>query len=111
MAAKLEQAVFEGSLLMDEVVFFHRPSRVVLFVERIENLSLEFLRATPGWSGGGPISPSYRASPSLVERRRLNGVASFDDARLGGVTQGNRIGITVLVYLPPLLICPKTDRH
>ncbi len=48
---EIDQAVFRGSLLMDEVVFFHRPSRTALFADLIENFSLEFLRDTPGWRG------------------------------------------------------------
>jgi len=47
----IDQAVFRGSLLMDEVVFFHRSSRTAIFADLIENFSLEFLRNTPGWRG------------------------------------------------------------
>lgn len=50
-AREIDQAVFRGSLIMDEVVFFHRPSRTALFADLIENFSLEFLRNTPGWRG------------------------------------------------------------
>jgi hypothetical protein len=48
---KIDQAVFRGSLFMDEVVFFHQLSRTAIFADLIENFSLEFLRDTPGWRG------------------------------------------------------------
>jgi len=48
---EIDQAVFRGSLFMDEVVFFHRPSRTAIFGDLIENFSLGFLRDTPGWRG------------------------------------------------------------
>jgi Domain of unknown function (DUF4336) len=48
---EIDQVIFHGSLFMDEVVFFHRPSRTVVFADLIENFSREFLRNTPGWNG------------------------------------------------------------
>lgn len=48
---EIDQAVFSGSLFMDEIVFFHRASRTALFADLIENFSMEFLRNTPGWQG------------------------------------------------------------
>jgi Domain of unknown function (DUF4336) len=48
---EIDQALFGGSLFMDEIVFFHRASRTALFADLIENFSMEFLRTTPGWRG------------------------------------------------------------
>jgi hypothetical protein len=35
----IDQAWFRGSFMMDEVVFFHRPSRTAIFVDLIEAFS------------------------------------------------------------------------
>jgi hypothetical protein len=43
--ADLDQAWFRGSLAMDEIVFFHRPSRTVIIADLIEALSERFLHA------------------------------------------------------------------
>jgi hypothetical protein len=48
---EIDQVVFRGSLIMDEIVFFHRASRTAIFADLIENFSLNFLRDTPGWRG------------------------------------------------------------
>lgn len=48
---EIDQVVFRGSPIMDEIVFFHRPSRTAIFADLIENFSLDFLRETPGWQG------------------------------------------------------------
>ncbi len=48
---EIDQAIFHGSLFMDEIVFFHHASRTALFADLIENLSMEFIRNTPGWHG------------------------------------------------------------
>lgn len=48
---QIDQAVFRGSPAMDEIVFFHRASGTAVFADLIENFSLDFLRATPGWKG------------------------------------------------------------
>jgi len=45
----LDQAWFRGSPMMDEVVFFHRPSRTVILADLIENFTDPFLREH--WSG------------------------------------------------------------
>ena len=45
----IDQAWFRGSLIMDEIVFFHRPSGVAIFADLIEAFSEEFLCAH--WSG------------------------------------------------------------
>jgi hypothetical protein len=42
--ADLDLAWFTGSALMDEVVFFHRPSRTVIFGDLSESFSDRFLR-------------------------------------------------------------------
>lgn len=48
---QIEQAVFRGSLFMDEIAFFHQASGTALFADLIENFPLDFLRRTPGWQG------------------------------------------------------------
>ncbi len=45
----LDQVVFHGSLALEEVVFFHRPSRTVILADLIENFEQEFLDAN--WKG------------------------------------------------------------
>lgn len=40
---EIDQAWFRGSLFMDEIVFFHRPSRTAIFADLSENLSDAFL--------------------------------------------------------------------
>ncbi len=40
----IDQAWFRGSPMMDEVVFFHRPSRTVILADLIENFTEPFLR-------------------------------------------------------------------
>jgi hypothetical protein len=55
----IDQAVFRGSFAMEEVVFFHRPSRTALFGDLIQR----FPEATAtGWKGivlrlGGVVGP------------------------------------------------------
>lgn len=48
---EIDHALFRGSLVMDEIVFFHSASRTALFADLIENFSMEFLRNTPGLQG------------------------------------------------------------
>ncbi len=48
---EIGHSLFRGSLIMDEIVFFHRASRTALFADLIENFSMEFLRNPPGWQG------------------------------------------------------------
>lgn len=40
---------FAGSFFMDELVFFHRPSRTAIFADLSENFSEEFLKAHWPW--------------------------------------------------------------
>ncbi len=47
-AEEIDQVVFRGSLFMDEVVFFHRPSRTALVCDLIQRFAPESLR---GWRG------------------------------------------------------------
>ena len=42
---EIDQAWFRGSVALDEVVFFHRPSRTVILADLIENFSASFLRS------------------------------------------------------------------
>lgn len=44
-----DQAWFTGSSMMDEVVFFHRPSRTVIMADLSENFSKDFLKANWSW--------------------------------------------------------------
>lgn len=45
----LDQAWFRGSIMMDEVVFFHRPSRTVILADLIEAFSDAFLKDHWSW--------------------------------------------------------------
>ena len=45
----IEQAWFRGSMVMDEVVFFHRPSRTVILADLIENFPERFLEEHWAW--------------------------------------------------------------
>lgn len=42
-AAEIDQLVFRGSNVMEEVVFFHKPTRTVLFGDMVENFDPESL--------------------------------------------------------------------
>lgn len=42
-AEEIDQLVFKGSHLMEEVVFFHKPSRTVIFGDMVENFDPESL--------------------------------------------------------------------
>jgi len=44
-AADLDQVMLRGSFMMTEIVFFHRPSRTVIFADLVQNLP-------PDWGGG-----------------------------------------------------------
>lgn len=46
---ELDQVWFNGSIAMDEVVFFHRASRTVILADLSENFSDDFLKEN--WSG------------------------------------------------------------
>jgi hypothetical protein len=45
----LDQAWFHGSFAMDEIVFFHRPSRTAIFADLIEAFSDTFLEKHWSW--------------------------------------------------------------
>jgi hypothetical protein len=45
----IDQAWFQGSFAMDEVVFYHRPSRTVILADLIEAFSDQFLRKHWSW--------------------------------------------------------------
>jgi hypothetical protein len=47
-AEEIDQVVFRGSLFMDEVVFFHRPSRTALVCDLIQRFAPDSLH---GWRG------------------------------------------------------------
>jgi hypothetical protein len=44
-AQHLDQVVFRGSVVMEEIVFFHRPSHTAIFADLIENFEPAFLEA------------------------------------------------------------------
>ena len=49
-ALEIDQAWFRGSLFLDEIVFFHRPSRTAILADMSENFSDAFLkRHWAGW--------------------------------------------------------------
>lgn len=69
-ARDIDQVVFRGSLFMDEVVFFHRPSRTVLIADLIQRFDPH---TVGGWRGllmrldglvgpGGSTPREWRAS-------------------------------------------------
>ena len=45
----IDQAWFRGSFMMDEVVFFHRPSHTAIFADLIEAFSEDFLHKHWSW--------------------------------------------------------------
>ena len=48
-ASDLDQTVFRGNPLIDEAVFFHRPSKTAIFTDLTENFSESFLKTH--WHG------------------------------------------------------------
>lgn len=46
-AGQIDQEVVRGNLIVEEVVFFHRPSRTVLVADLLQQLP----RGRPGWRG------------------------------------------------------------
>ena len=48
-ASEIDQVWFRGSRVMDEMVFFHKPSRTVIFADLTVNFSEQFLRAHWSW--------------------------------------------------------------
>lgn len=79
-AAEIDQAVFRGSFAMDEVVFFHRPSRTAIFCDLVQRHDPAQMK---GWKGAlmrlddlvgehGSTPREWRAS---FFRRRLAGQA------------------------------------
>lgn len=50
-ALEIDQAWFRGSIFLDEIVFFHRPSRTAILADLSENFSDAFLkRHWAGWT-------------------------------------------------------------
>ncbi len=47
-ASEIDQALFAGSLAMDEVVFFHRPSRTAIFCDLVQRHDPALMK---GWKG------------------------------------------------------------
>lgn len=48
-SADIDMVRFRGSYFMDELVFFHRPSRTAVFADLTENFSAEFLKTHWTW--------------------------------------------------------------
>ncbi len=48
-AGHIDQAWFHGAVTLDEVVFFHRPSRTAIFADLSEHFSEAFLSAHWSW--------------------------------------------------------------
>lgn len=48
-AADLDQVVFRGSFMMEEVVFFHRPSRTAIFGDLIQRHPTATMTGWKGW--------------------------------------------------------------
>lgn len=59
----LDQLVFRGSKALEEVVFFHRPSRTLLLADLIENFELDRLSGGMRWMArlGGVVDPDGKA--------------------------------------------------
>lgn len=78
----IEQCVFAGSVVLEEVVFFHRPTATLIVADLIENFGAETLS---GWFGGlarvaGIVAPDGMAPLdfrlSFIRRGRAR--ASFE---------------------------------
>jgi hypothetical protein len=48
-AASIDQVIFRGSFVMEEVVFFHRPSRTAIFTDLIQRFDPGYVRGWRGW--------------------------------------------------------------
>ncbi|HHI82973.1 MAG TPA: DUF4336 domain-containing protein [Rhizobiales bacterium] len=48
-AGQIDQVVFAGSPVMQEVVFFHEKSRTVIFADLIENFDRDWFTGWKGW--------------------------------------------------------------
>ena len=68
-----DQAWFRGSFALDEVVFFHRPSRAALVADLIQAFDEQFLRANWSWwkrplAKLGGIAAANPGAPSDLRR-------------------------------------------
>ena len=89
---EIDQAIFHGSLFMDEIVFFHRASRTALFADLIENLSMEFLRNTPGWQGWRTTLARLEGITEPVGRAPLEWRLSFVRRGMARAALGRVLG-------------------
>lgn len=48
-AGELDQVVFRGSFFMDEVLFFHRPSRTALVTDLVQRFAPDQVSGVKGW--------------------------------------------------------------
>lgn len=73
----IDQAWFRGSYMMDEIVFFHRPSRTAIVADLIQAFSEAFLQHHWSWwrrpfAKLGGISAAHPGTPSDWRRSFLN---------------------------------------
>ena len=66
--AEMDQAWFRGSIMMDEIVFFHRPSRTAIVADLIQAFDETFLRRHWSWwkrplAKFGGISAAHPGAP------------------------------------------------
>lgn len=66
-ATDIDQLIFRGSRYMDEVVFFHRPSRTLILADLIENFEPQKVKKSLRWllSLGGVADPDGKAPVDL----------------------------------------------
>lgn len=60
---EIDQLVFAGSRVMDEVVFFHKPSKTLILADLIENFDPSWFQGWRGWIArlAGIVAPSGKA--------------------------------------------------
>ena len=66
-ASVLDQGIFQGSRFMDEVVFFHRPSKTLILTDLIENFELNKVSPAMGivMRLGGIVHPDGQTPRDL----------------------------------------------
>ena len=62
-AKEIDQLIFAGSRVLDEVVFFHKPSRTLILADLIENFDPKWFTGWKGWIAriGGIVAPRGKA--------------------------------------------------
>ena len=74
----IDQVWFRGSFAMDEVVFFHRPSRTVIVADLIKSFDNTFLAHNWPWWARALVSLDGSLQP--IPARRANGGCRFSTA-------------------------------